>query len=185
MRRGLDAPGLPCASSGAGAGARSSWPCGPNMGLHGGLRSRHPASMPWISYPCPGGVVALWHCRRAMIAPPARLQKYLAQICRSHPRPWGNMRRRIDREETVIPHTPQLVLRLLRCLEKTFGQDVPLNILDPDCPHLIHADRYRHGLAPLPLVMHSDPAPMGGRVAKTRHSVGAATWVGRSGVHAR
>src|SRR5438093_4256382 len=56
------------------------------------------------------------------------------------------MRHRIGRKETLIPHALQLVLRLLVRLEKTCGEDSPLDVFDPDHPRFIHADRHRHSI---------------------------------------
>jgi hypothetical protein len=69
-----------------------------------------------------------------LAAPYARLQPYRAHVCRSHPGTCGTMRRRIGRQETLIPHAPPLVLRLFVRRETTCGEDVPLNVCDPDPP---------------------------------------------------
>jgi hypothetical protein len=53
------------------------------------------------------------------------LHKELAQLGRLQRRPGRQMRGRIDGEEPVIAHEPQLVLGLVFRLEKTFGQEVP------------------------------------------------------------
>src|SRR5262249_24562045 len=80
----------------------------------------------------------------------APLYKELAQLPRLQDRPGRQMRRRIDREEPVIAHEPQLVLGLVFSLEKTFGQEVSLAVGDPDGPCRIHTDGDDHGLSPLP-----------------------------------
>ena len=56
-------------------------------------------------------------------------------------------RLRSNLDAAVYKH---VVLGLIFRLEKTFCQDVPLTVCDPDCSRLIHADCNRHDMSPLP-----------------------------------
>src|SRR5262249_41643333 len=67
-----------------------------------------------------------------------------------------------------ITHVPQLILGLVFRLEKTFGEDGPLAVGDPDGPGLIHADGDGHRLSPLPHGQRSGLPP--GEGVERRHN---------------
>src|SRR5499427_10493534 len=94
------------------------------------------------------------------------------------------MRRRIDREEPVIAHEPQLVLGLVFSLEKTFGQEGSLAVGDPDGPCRIHTDGDDHGLSPLS-TCGALASPRGDQGAPAIPARGAAAGPGLRGPRAR